>query len=68
MSCGKKCYKTKTQALLVGIRRLKDRTCNTSYLRAYYCQWCQAWHLTKQQGGTNYERKSRKSGASFRFS
>jgi uncharacterized protein YlaI len=49
VGCGKTSYLRKSEAMAARKRALRRRKNRPDYLRAYYCDDCQAWHLTKQR-------------------
>ena len=49
MTCNKASYPDKKAALGAKNRALRRRKNRPDHLRAYFCEECRAWHLTKQQ-------------------
>lgn len=43
---GKVSFKTKEQAMIVGVRSLYRSRWKTNLVRAYSCPFCNHWHLT----------------------
>jgi hypothetical protein len=48
---GKRKYATEGEALSTAAHQIS--TANAPKLRAYVCQWCHAWHLTKDTSKTS---------------
>ena len=51
---GKRKYATEGEALSTAAHQIS--TANAPKLKAYVCQWCDAWHLTKDTGRTTKDR------------
>lgn len=47
--CGKRCYPDKRAAVTMASVRMRSRRCPPAQLRAYYCDYCHGWHLTKKE-------------------
>jgi hypothetical protein len=47
-------YATEGEALSTAAHQIA--TANAPQLRAYRCQWCDSWHLTKAAGKTKRHR------------
>jgi hypothetical protein len=52
---GKRKYETQGEALSTAAHQIA--IANAPKLRAYVCQWCGAWHLTKDTGKTAKDRR-----------
>lgn len=44
--CGKKAYENQADALVIGDTVLKKARSEQDYLRVYYCEVCEGYHLT----------------------
>lgn len=44
--CGKTCYSSEQNANNATHSMLKSKRANTSFLRAYFCKRCRAWHMS----------------------
>jgi len=52
---GKRKYATEGEALATAAHQIA--TSNAPKLKTYFCQWCDAWHLTKAAGKTQKGRE-----------
>ena len=47
---GKRMYATEREARATAAHRMADKEAGPAQLRTYKCQYCQAWHLTSEEG------------------